>query len=90
MIDVSLDEPWTYFSTLKEELFKFNPNLSNRSAMIIANKIDLLDNDENIEKLKQHTGMLVLPISAKKGTNLKELLIAIRKTYDENKDKEID
>lgn len=66
---------------------KFNPNLNDRSSMIVANKIDLLDhNKDNIEELiKQHTGMPVIAISAKKGINLKQLLIEIRKMYDVNK-----
>lgn len=88
VIDVSLEKPWTYFSILKEELLKFNPSLHNRSAIIVANKIDLLDNDDNVEELKQHTDMPVIAVSAKKGVNLKELLIKMRKMYDENKSEE--
>lgn len=86
IIDVSEGEPWTYFSVLQQELHKFNPGLSKRPSLIIANKIDLLDNSENIELLKQHTQIQVVPVSAKKGTNLKELLFEMRKLYDQNKE----
>lgn len=88
VIDISLDEePWTYFSILKEELVKFNPNLLNRSALIVANKIDLLEKngDDVVEKFKQHTDVPVIPVSAKIGINLKQLLIELRRVYDKNK-----
>lgn len=90
VIDISLDKPWTYLSILKEELLKFNPSLQNRSAMVIANKIDLLDSDHIVEELKQHTDMSVIPVSAKKGENLKQLLMEIRRIYDENKGEDAD
>lgn len=53
--------------------------------MVVANKIDLLDSEENVEELKQHTDLPVIPVSAKKGENVKQLLLEIRKMYDENK-----
>lgn len=86
IVDISLDEPWIYLDSLREELFKFNANLKSRPAMIVANKVDLLDDHENVELLRKHSDLPVLPISAKTGTNLKELLLEIRKIYDENKD----
>lgn len=86
VVDVSLEDSWTYLSVLEQELLKFNPALSSRPAMVVANKIDLLNDHKNIELLKQHTEMPVIPISAKKGINLKELLIQIRTLYDNNKE----
>lgn len=86
VIDVSLEEPWTYLSVLEEELLKFNPSLNNRPSMVVANKTDLLSDDSSIIGLSKHTNKCIIPVSAKKGTNLKDLLMKIREMYEQNKE----
>lgn len=84
IIDVSCDEPWKHFETLKFELSQFSPELVNRPQIIVANKIDLPEAKENLKKLKEMYDIPMVPISAKIGTNLSTLLIDIRKLYDEH------
>lgn len=82
VIDASLDEPWTYLETLHFELSQFSQKLIERPQIVVANKIDLPEAEENFEKLKEKAKSLVIPVSAKTGKNLTVLLHEIRKIYD--------
>lgn len=41
IIDLSQDEPWLQFDTLKYEIEQFSKSLTQRPMLVIANKIDL-------------------------------------------------
>ncbi|XP_045472521.1 mitochondrial ribosome-associated GTPase 2 isoform X1 [Harmonia axyridis] len=86
VVDISLPKPWKTISTLQFELSQFSEDLAKRPKIIIANKVDILENKENIDILRQETEMKVIPLSAKLGTNVREFLSEIRKIYDENKE----
>ncbi|XP_023020338.2 mitochondrial ribosome-associated GTPase 2 isoform X1 [Leptinotarsa decemlineata] len=86
IIDISGSEPWENLQTLQFELSQFNEDLIARPQLVIANKIDLPDTEENITKLKEHTDLPVIPVSAKVGTNVLELLKEIRIIYNEYKE----
>lgn len=88
VIDVSQPEPWHHLHTLQFELEQFSSNLKDRSPLVIANKIDLPNTEDNIEKLRECTDLPVIAVSAKLGTNVGELLKEIRIIYDRNKEKE--
>lgn len=89
VIDASLPEPWNDYFMLINEIKKFSGELVERRKIIAANKIDLEESDENVEMLRQKVDhdTLVIPISAKTGTNISELLQVIRKMYDEDNEK---
>lgn len=82
IVDVSCEEPWNHFETLKFELAQFSEELANRPQIIVANKIDLPAADENLEELREMYDIPIIPISAKMGTNINTLLSDIRKLYD--------
>lgn len=84
VIDISLQEPWNYLSTLEYELEQFSKSLITRPKLVVANKIDLLESEENLNSLKNLTDIPIIPVSAKLGRNLNVLLEEIRKLYDEN------
>jgi GTP-binding protein len=89
VVDVSIPEPWNDYFMLINEIKKFSKELVNRKQIIAANKIDLLDADENIELFRQKLKDIpIIPISAKTGKNITELLQVIRKMYDEQKELE--
>lgn len=90
IIDVALDEPWKAYETLKFELSQFSESLATRPQIIVANKIDLPGADENIKILQEMYDVPVLPISAKIGTNLTELLSDIRQLYDKHVEQDED
>ncbi len=63
---------------LQQELELFNPQLSQRPYLIVANKMDIPEAGERFEALKQVHGDKILAISAVSGQGVKEL---IEKTY---------
>ncbi|XP_018561570.1 mitochondrial ribosome-associated GTPase 2 [Anoplophora glabripennis] len=88
IVDASLPEPWEAVSVLQNELMQFNKNLKERPQLVIANKIDIPESEENVDKLKENVNLPVIPVSAKLGTNISTLLREIRILYDKNRELE--
>lgn len=88
VIDVSLPKPWLHLKTLQYELSQFSCSLKDRSQLVVANKTDLPNTEENIEELRKSTRLPVLPISAKLGYNVTNLLKEIRIIYEKYKENE--
>lgn len=89
VIDASGHEPWNDYLMLINEMQKFSPELITREKVIAANKIDLPGAEENIEIMREKLKDIpIIPISAKTGKNLDELLKLLRKIYDEHVEKE--
>ncbi|XP_014616201.1 PREDICTED: mitochondrial ribosome-associated GTPase 2 isoform X2 [Polistes canadensis] len=86
VIDLSLDKPWEALEILKYEISQFNKNLNNRSLIVVANKMDLPEAEENLKLLKEKIDMPIIPISAKVGINISTLLKEIRVLYDRLKE----
>ncbi|XP_015591745.1 mitochondrial ribosome-associated GTPase 2 isoform X2 [Cephus cinctus] len=87
ILDASQDKPWNDLEILKYEINQFNPKMNERPMIVIANKMDLPEAEENLTLLKEKTNIPIIPISAKNGSNLSTLLKEIRIIYD-NKLKE--
>jgi len=66
------------YITLRNELEFYNPELLDRPYLIVANKIDLPDAEENLRLLQDQYGDLVYGISAVTGQGVSEL---VEKTY---------
>jgi GTP-binding protein len=89
VIDASRDEPWEHFNTLMDELGKFSDELVQRKKIIAANKVDIPEALENVKILQEKfPDIPIIPISAKMGTNITELLQVIREFYDEQVENE--
>ena len=80
VIDVSGNEgrnPTQDFKTINEELKKYSEKLSNRKQIIVANKADVMQ-DENLynelENLAKQQNIEIFKISAVTGDGIKELL----------------
>lgn len=85
VIDVSCEEPWNHYFTLIDEIGKFSQELVDRKKIVAANKVDLPGAEENLKMLQEKlVDIPVIPISAKMGTNITELLEVIRQNYDED------
>lgn len=82
IIDISQVTPWEDLETLRYEIRQFSEKLSQRQAIVIANKIDLPAAQANLETFKEKVDLPVISISAKTGINLSTLLQEIRKLYD--------
>ncbi|MCL2859787.1 MAG: GTPase ObgE [Oscillospiraceae bacterium] len=89
VIDVAGTEgrdPVQDFNTINEELKKYSPKLSTKKQIIVANKIDVLQNKENLTRLKElakQNGMELFEISAATNTGLKELMNYVAKVLKE-------
>ncbi|XP_018322307.1 mitochondrial ribosome-associated GTPase 2 isoform X2 [Agrilus planipennis] len=87
ILDMSLDQPWNSLDILKNELSHYSNNLLQRSQLVVANKIDLLDRNDKLKQLRDKTDLEVFPLSAKTGQNVGGLLQKIRILYDKNVNK---
>lgn len=83
VIDVSGIEgrnPVKDFEIINEELKKYSEKLSKRKQIIVANKVDSMQNKtlyEDLEKLAKEKGMEIYPISAATKQGVKELIARV-------------
>ncbi len=69
-------DPVDDFNKINEELKKYSEKLAGRKQIIVANKADSMQNEENykeLEKLAKEKGLEIFKISAVTGSGLKEL-----------------
>ncbi|XP_005188660.1 mitochondrial ribosome-associated GTPase 2 [Musca domestica] len=85
LLDASAQEPWVQYETLLYEMSQFSKKLASYPKIVVANKVDVPEAKENLLELREKINMPVIGISAKVGTNLKELLKAMRIIHDERK-----
>ena len=66
----------------------YQPGLSSRPAAVLANKIDLEDSDEKLEKLREVINspeLEIIPVSGRNGINLANMLVRIKHLHDKFK-----
>ena len=89
VIDVSGIEgrdPVKDFEIINEELKKYSEKLSKRKQIIVANKIDSMQNKslyENLQKLASEKNMEIYPISSATGEGIKELMKRVSEVLKE-------
>lgn len=74
-------DPIDAYFIIRNELDLFNPELSKKNEIIVANKMDLLDEPSGIRKIKSIENKLsrkVYPISAVTGMNISQLIKIIK------------
>ena len=65
IVDVSGSEgrdPVEDFITINNELAQYSPELAQRPMIVVANKIDILQEPENLARLREYTDSLGLPL----------------------------
>ena len=88
VIDISIEDPYQQLRVLMNELELYEKDLSKRPVAIIVNKIDTDSNGEKLQLLIQCleqqklSHLKLIPVSAKYGINLTQLLIYFREMYD--------
>ncbi|WP_339250747.1 GTPase ObgE [Sporosarcina sp. FSL W8-0480] len=73
-------DPYEDFKTINEELEKYNLRLMERPQIIVANKMDMPDAEENLKEFKEKLAdedALIFPISAIAREGLDQLLFAV-------------
>ena len=72
-------DPIEDFITINDELRRYNPELASRPQIVAANKIDIADGGESLEKFREYIaaqGLTLYEISAATHTNTKTLMQA--------------
>ena len=88
-LDVSGSEgrnPVEDFNIINEELKKYSEKLSTRKQVIVANKIDVMQDDslyQEVEKMAKEKGIEIFKISAATGEGIKELMQVISRLLKE-------
>ena len=71
-------DPYEDFGTINEELKQYNLRLLERPMIVAANKMDMPQAEENLQKFKEKAGDIpIYPISAYTRQGIRELLFAI-------------
>lgn len=83
LIDISpIDgsDPIDAYFTIRNELHLFNPKLSKKKEVIVANKVDLMDESSCLQKtaaLEEKLSKKIYPVSAITGKNITQLIKVI-------------
>jgi GTP-binding protein len=88
VIDMAATEsrdPYEDFLTINKELKEYNLRLTERPQIIVANKMDMPEAEENLQKFKEQLteDYPIFPISAVTRKGLKDLLYAIADKLEE-------
>lgn len=92
LVDVSSAsgrDPVSDYQTVNHELKAYNPELAERPQLVVATKVDALDEPERLESLRQQTEIDGLPfyvISSVTNQGTKELVAAVAARLDELKE----
>jgi len=89
LVDISNAErdPVEAYEAIARELALFNEDLLKRKQLVVASKIDVLDDPNRLEKLKTMCAERALPfyeISAVTGAGIKELIGALARIFHED------
>lgn len=78
-------DPYEDYLTINRELKEYNLRLTERPQIIVANKMDMPDAEENLKKFKEQLkeDYLIFPISAITRQGLRELLFAVADMLEE-------
>lgn len=79
---MSTPDPWTQLQHLHYELDQYEPDLSQRPQVIVANKMDLPEAQTKLEALKSLVTKRIIPVSAITGQNTEELILHLRELYE--------
>lgn len=80
IIDMSSSEgrdPYEDYLVIRKELESFSERLLNKKEIIVANKMDLPDAKENLEKFKKKVNKEIFEISALNNQNLDKLISSL-------------
>ncbi|KAF8964797.1 GTPase [Flammula alnicola] len=58
VVDLSMDNPWDELAVLREELEKYQPGMSEKGRIVVANKADLLAGDGDPVAVEEAKGKL--------------------------------
>ena len=81
VLDISQTDSLTTFACLREELELYKEQLSKRPGAIVANKIDMVESEKEIQRLEETLPLPIIPVSAKYGTGIPEFKAKLQKLF---------
>ena len=75
-------DPYEDYLIINNELKEYKMNLANRPMIVVANKMDQPEAEENLKKFKEKVDVEIIPISAYTRDNVNTLLYKIADTLD--------
>ncbi len=78
-------DPAANYRAIRDELGRHSASLAGKREIVVANKMDLTDAEENLQKLRRELGREVLAISAVTGRGLEYLTGRIWQTLEEER-----
>lgn len=90
MLDVSVfpeKDPSEAYRIIRNELKQYNPKLTEKTEIVVANKMDLLDEETGaacIKELEENISHPVCPVSTITGKNLSSLIYLLSKTLQKD------
>ncbi len=76
-------DPLQDLQVLREELEHYEAGLSSRPSVILANKIDLPEAEENLRRLKKkEKGICIIPVCAELAQHTEEAILMLREMLD--------
>ncbi|WP_048600459.1 GTPase ObgE [Rubeoparvulum massiliense] len=83
-------DPYEDFVKIEEELYQYHQGLADRPQIIVANKMDIPEAEENLQRFKEQLDrdLPIIPISAVTREGLRPLLLAIADQLDQIPDVE--
>lgn len=72
-------DPYEDYVTINEELKEYNLRLTERPQIVVANKMDIPESEENLKQFREKVGeeVQIFPISAVTRQGLRDLLFAV-------------
>lgn len=69
--------PWEDYAALRNELGLYRPDMLERSSLVVANKMDLPEASENIDRFRAETGTEPIRISALEKRHIEDVKAAL-------------
>ena len=79
-------DPYDDFTVINKELESFNPKLIKKPMIVIANKMDMPEANDNLAKFKKKVDCEVYPISAINSEGIDKVLIKLADLVDNSND----
>ena len=70
------------YYAIRRELHHHSPDLADKREIVVANKMDLTDSQEHLQRFQEALGVGVIPISAVTGRGLEQLVETIWRLLD--------
>ncbi|ULG71216.1 GTPase ObgE [Macrococcus brunensis] len=85
-------DPYEDYVTINKELKNYNEKLAKRPQIVVANKMDMLGAEDNLELFKEEVGeeLEIIELSAATYQNIDQLLYRVADILDETADMDFD